>query len=103
MARPRFRRLHGVPPATVIALVPGVSWDQTSGGGGCDTQSSSPPYFLLHPAAPFDLLALFVSHCMLPGESDPPHASGVRWSTSYPGHALLVEWDDDLGELWLPV
>ncbi len=27
---------------------------------------------------------------MLDGESDPPQASGVRWSTSYPGHLPLV-------------
>ena len=34
------------------------------------------------PAAPFDLLALFVSHCMFPGESGgPPRSQGMpRWS-----------------------
>jgi uncharacterized membrane protein len=32
----------------------------------------------LQPAAPFDLLALFVSHCMLLGEPDPPQAARRR-------------------------
>jgi hypothetical protein len=37
-----------------------------------------PPYFVLHPCAPFDLFSDFDNHCMLEAESDPPHASGVR-------------------------
>jgi hypothetical protein len=55
----------------------------------------------LQAAAPFDLLALFVSHCMLLGESDPPQASGVLWSTSFPGHAPEVFPVDGHGWLFL--
>src|SRR5262245_88253 len=38
----------------------------------------------------FAFAAAVVCHCMLEGESGPPQASGLIWSTTYPGHAPLV-------------
>ncbi len=41
----------------------------------------------IRPHLSFALPSATVCHCMLDGESAPPHASAFTWSTTYPGQA----------------